>query len=747
MPSSWPSTLLLLCLGSLPGSAGSQTSPATLQPIRAGDCLLDRLSLVTVSSYPESSLPPNLRAVCGASFKAVLTELAAREWRLDSTRTRELVLRLGSECGLSYWRASTRMVPLADTAVSVYQGERELSGSDAVRADGHGPWIWWNATTRCLEAVAAVAPEAIRIEWTNEPLPKTADRVRSGDGEGGSNPAALDLAHRIELWYVTRTALLLPAGAALSVPCSGLAAEELRIAVALEGHGWKAAGDRVESRAVMSDGAVVAIDAVVDGKSKRLWSRTLTVAESGKGFFQARVKLGALRGKAFELRLVTEPGAAGDPSFDAVYWGDLTFDGGASTPPSMPHVILVDIDTLRADSLGLYGSSRPTSPQIEKWASGRATVYTDMVATASWTLPSTTSILTGTFVQQHGMEEESSAAVGAMPMLQRMLKAAGFETWGLAGGGYVTTRFGFDQGFDRFESYMKAGFNWKSALDFLRSRRSERPLFMFLHTYCVHQPYGLDSRFEPADDPYCGPWLNTEAGSKPVSQNGDRSPPGPRDIQYLRNLYDAGVARMDEALGSFLTELELLMRGEDFMVIFTSDHGEGFCEHHRFGHNFQLYGELVNIPLVIRWPRAMAGEVATGPNTLPVSSVDLVPTVLDCLGLAVPDTLPGNSLRTLAAADRPRLAMEVPDLQSITFGGFRLIQHANSSSPPYELYDLTLDPRETKNLAQAEPKRVAAMAALLAHQCEQFPRVTGGRRADEAQLDAEAALAALGYAK
>src|SRR5262249_17449664 len=156
----------------------------------------------------------------------------------------------------------------------------------------------------------------------------------------------------------------------------------------------------------------------------------------------------------------------------------------------------------------------------------------------------------------------------------------------------------------------------------------------------------------------------------------------------------AGVARMDAQLSRFLIELERAVQGDDWMLVFTSDHGECFFEHGLMGHGSTLHSEVTRVPLMVAWPRAARDAPAIGMNDACASSVDIVPTILDCVGLATPDGLPGRSLLTAGEESRPRLGFLGVEHQSITHEGFRLIRHGAGASATFELYDLVNDPRE-----------------------------------------------------
>src|SRR5688572_4606265 len=272
-----------------------------------------------------------------------------------------------------------------------------------------------------------------------------------------------------------------------------------------------------------------------------------------------------------------------------------------------------------------------------------------------------------------------------------------------------------------------------------------------MHTYLVHAPYDSDMRFDHRCEPYQGPLhgQTVDYGNVIDPVNGGMLQLSRRETQYVKNLYEAGVARMDERLARFLIALERAFRDEDWMLVFTSDHGEEFLEHSLLAHGFSLHREVMNVPLVIRWPKSVASAPAVGFNDAAVSSVDIVPTVLECVGLDLPERLPGRSLLTLEAdSDRPRLGFLKPDHQSITFEEHRLIRKGNADGFTFALFDLRSDPFEKNDIAAANPERVRRMNETLEQFSKRYPRVEGGTGAD-ASLSAEAlaGLRALGYIK
>jgi len=336
--------------------------------------------------------------------------------------------------------------------------------------------------------------------------------------------------------------------------------------------------------------------------------------------------------------------------------------GGPSTPaasrlgPPPRGVIVVSIDALRADALGLYGSPRPTSPFLDRLAE-RALVFDNAYCQIPSTLPSHLSMFTGLYPSEHGVFPPSDVLAAEIPTLPELFRAAGFRTFGHSEGGYVQGGYGFARGFEEWtdtpyaaESDIERTFA-RGAASLARLAPGERFL-LFLHTYSVHDPYEppepYRTRFWPGPPPD-GAFAATGPNFAAFNRNQLRAPDAA--AAYYRALYDAGVAYMDDVLARFYGELERLGLAGDTLLVFTSDHGEEFLEHGRYVHT-QVYPETLRVPLVVVDPRLTRGRRV---ERL-VELVDLLPTLAEVAGVAVPDGLSGESFAGLLAGDDGRLA-------------------------------------------------------------------------------------------
>jgi arylsulfatase A-like enzyme/tetratricopeptide (TPR) repeat protein len=396
-------------------------------------------------------------------------------------------------------------------------------------------------------------------------------------------------------------------------------------------------------------------------------------------------------------------------------------------PPADPNenVLLVTIDTLRADALSCYGGPAET-PNLDALAAHGAR-FTFAHAHAVVTLPSHTTILTGHFPYEHGMRDNSGYRVkDGTATLATRLKALGFATGAFIGGFPLTKRFGLTPGFDVYDDQLpemkgeatfalperRADVVMSRALDWIGSKQNSR-FFAWVHVYDPHSPY---------------------------------KPPDEYLAKYRAQPYYGEVAFVDYALGPLFTRLAALPR-RTFVVV-TADHGESLGEHGELTHGMFAYESTLHIPLVVaeidpRNSRQAHGVVID----TPVRHIDIAPTVLDAVGAAPDSSLPGSSLRdvirTGQGGDRPGY------FESMTYNlvrawaplrGVLVAKTKYIDLPIPELYDLVADPKETRNLASQQPDRLQVMANTL-HTYNVAPPGRPGQNSAETL----AALRSLGY--
>lgn len=419
---------------------------------------------------------------------------------------------------------------------------------------------------------------------------------------------------------------------------------------------------------------------------------------------------------------------------------------GAEKTARPPDLILISIDTLRADRLGCYGHPLPTSPEIDRLRAG-AVLFREAIAQAPSTLASHASMLTSVPPVRLGA---SFARRRALPesavTVAEVLQAAGYRTMALTAAGQLAREFGIGQGFEVYRprsERQQAGAFWPrvgAALSLLEAP-DPRPVFLFLHTYEVHHPY----RPDPATLAKFDPGYRGGLGERiPVGLiegiNRGEIAIDAADLRHIERAYEAEIVSVDRAVGRLLDWLAASERFRDAVVVVTSDHGEEFGEHGKVGwHSHTLYDELLRVPLLIRLP---GGEAAGGEVTLPVRLLDLAPTLLELAGVEAPPEFEGRSLLPLVRGTATRELAALASLDdgsdashALRLGGWKLWDG--------RLFDLASDPGERIDRAPDHPARVAVLQRMLA--AEIARRFAGEAPTAELDAAAERELRALGY--
>ena len=424
-----------------------------------------------------------------------------------------------------------------------------------------------------------------------------------------------------------------------------------------------------------------------------------------------------------------------------------------ASDPLRPNILLYVIDTLRADHLGIYGYDRPVSPHLDAFAAD-ATVFDDAVAQSSWTRASMASVFTSLWPLQHGTNRRGDVLAPEAVTLAELLSGAGYQTVAFAKNQNIFPTFGFSQGFEDFNAMWTKGKSHRiNALvdKWLHSYERDRPFFLYLHAVDPHAPYGppesVKYRFASRSNDDLTlkrpPGLKTWRTLKPETQE--------RILGHLLDLYDGEIAYNDSTFGDLIEMLKEHSVYEDTVIIVLSDHGEEFQEHGNWQHGRNLFVENLHVPLLIRFPdRGQGVRVAHR-----VQHIDLLPTLLDYLGLEAPAFLEGSSFLpwvTGAAVDMdktPRPAFSFLHLDglpnvSVIVGDWKLIQILSKDETAWtRLYNLAEDPGETRNRLQDRPILASYLASLIAIRRQEESRLVAG----EAVLDErmEEALKALGY--
>lgn len=424
-------------------------------------------------------------------------------------------------------------------------------------------------------------------------------------------------------------------------------------------------------------------------------------------------------------------------------------------PPGAPNVLLITLDTTRADHLGCYGYSKPTSKNLD-WLAAQGTLFANAIAQASVTPVSHASIFTGLNPYTHGLRVMHGLSENRLRescvTLAEVLRGVGYHTAAFVSAFPVSERFGLQQGFDHFDAEFlqgppdkhvspkgtittghaqrRAGDTTDRALAWLQT--AHRPYFLWLHYFDPH-----DSTLRPPKE--------VMARHEPIR---------PPETQALRILYDIEIEYMDDQIGRVFEALRQDGSFEDTLIVVVADHGEGLGDHNWWTHGI-LYQEQIRVPLIIRAPSkptaagstASSGATDSSGASIPsrthrkrveylVRTIDVMPTVLDLVGLdrEAHPAMEGRSLRPLLGADSPdpgyvaysdsvnmltyRFTPEIKDVKddmlfSVTDGPWKYIHHLLHPEQD-ELYNLADDPRELSNLYSSMPDVVERLHSDLA---------------------------------
>ena len=406
---------------------------------------------------------------------------------------------------------------------------------------------------------------------------------------------------------------------------------------------------------------------------------------------------------------------------------------GIAGADDRPNTIVITLDTVRADRMGFLGSRHGLTPQMDALAR-KGIVFERMYAQAPLTPVAHASIFTGTYPQFHKMQDFGSRLASSLPFLPDLLHQGGYRTAAFVSSIILDPRNGFAPGFERgFDSY-DAGFHRRHkgenryqsverraedtiarAVQWLDTN-SPGPFFLWIHLWDAHDPYD------------------------PPAAYAKRFPSAP---------YDGEIAYLDASLGKLFSALQAKHLFESALIVVLSDHGEGLKQHVESTHGVFLYDETIHVPFILKLPQ---GKLSGERVKARAGQVDVAPTILDIVQLLVPSAMQGQSLMRLvglkAPSDRPsyaetqysRRAFGWSSLASLRVGTYLYVK-----APQQELYDVSVDPGATRNLAEKNK----SVAARIAAQMEDFLKRSSGNvpEASQANLDPKTMekLASLGY--
>jgi arylsulfatase A-like enzyme len=395
--------------------------------------------------------------------------------------------------------------------------------------------------------------------------------------------------------------------------------------------------------------------------------------------------------------------------------------GGGDERPRL--VVLVSIDTLRADHLGFYGYERETSPVLDALAR-ESTVFDEAMSSSPWTLPAHASLLTGLYPSRHGLTSHERYLSSGLATLAQLFSRAGYRTAAVVNSHNLGPDFGLDRGFQQYRYFEENASQREPSRQITDQavqwvgEAGKRPLFLFLHYYDVHSDYASLPEHEAEFlRPYEGIADGTTA--QLAAHREGKVSLSPADAPNLIDRYDAGIRQMDAEIGRFLDFLRERNLMEETLLVLTSDHGEEFFEHGGVLHGQTQYQEVLRVPLVVRGPEVPAGRrIAT-----PVSLVDVAPTLLGLTGIEVPQGLSGVDVAPLWSEGDPELEarylfseadhnnLEHDITRAVRYRSFKL--HFNRLSREYRLYDLSRDPAEQADVSSGQAKAISALSERL----------------------------------
>ena len=455
-----------------------------------------------------------------------------------------------------------------------------------------------------------------------------------------------------------------------------------------------------------------------------------------------------------------------------------------------PSVIIISIDTVRADHVSCYGYERNTTPNIDRFARENS-MFKRAYAPSSWTLPSHASLMTGCYPSMHNAHRSEHAKPPYFctklsdnnVTIAEILSEHGYDTAGIIAGTFCKAVFGLGQGFKFYDDNLDPWGGERRAHEinelvfaWLNNRETQLaqqkfllfnvtlPVFLFIHYFDPHQSYmppaPFDTRYPGRDDTVIYSYKSTSAASykeKELELLTDvikrKHVLSLKEKNHLMALYDGELSFVDDAVGKLMKKLQELKLFAQSMIIVTSDHGESFGEHHLMTHGIALYDDNLRVPLIIKYP---SWRKKTGVVDDPVSLVDIFPEILNTVSLSVPENIQGIVLqfpeksRTIIAENyqdptwkrRQDLKHLARDLKAIYPGDFKYLW---ASDGRCELYNIIDDPLESANLADKLPRKAQELNAQLERWNRSFNPIEGNKELPKPDQAITEKLRSLGY--
>lgn len=622
----------------------------------------------------------------------------------------------------------TRALGVFLRATADRRGDLLRWGKD--KATEHAAWF----DDLRLERLEPSAEQTIALLKARD-LAEGADPFLGIEKHGQFPPAALTSRDKLRYDnYSYRYALYAPPPTDLTFPFTLKPGSVLRFSVCL-------------SQATQS-GHAARFDVIAraNGREETIWSRTLRAEMEEWLWYDERVDLSTFAGQAVELVLRTTA-VEGDPH---PMWAnptiDLPYEGDATR-----NVILIGVDTLRADRLSCYGYSKKTSPNFDA-LSADGVRFDQVASNAAWTSPSFTSILTGIVPSRHGVWSPGHVMrlQDRFDTLAELFRNHGWATHAIAFKAPLY-KGGLEQGFDvSFNGpfYAVGGEeNLEEAMQWLEAN-ADRRNFLFLHFDDPHQPFTQPSPFDtafgadPADHGIRLPYHFRKAKPNDDEMRG-----------LVSDLYDGAIAFVDDRIGAFLDALKSRGLYDDAVIVLVADHGEAFWEHGLFGHGEgHLHDEVIRVPLIVKPGR---GDFARGTVVdTQVRGFDVMPTLLELVGIPVPEGVDAQSLVPFLAVGTRNIPDRLAVIESNRSGmairnqRWKYIQKYSPPPRQYEgLFDLQADPGELENVASEYPDvvermRLTVLDYLMTHRSGRYLVIIGENTPAQSEHQVEGATSA-----
>lgn len=385
--------------------------------------------------------------------------------------------------------------------------------------------------------------------------------------------------------------------------------------------------------------------------------------------------------------------------------------------PKGPNVILIVIDTLRADHLGCYGYARNTTPNIDKLAN-ESILFKNIIAPSPWTCPSIGALFTSRYPASLGITEASINISDKFVLLSEVFKEHNYKTHGIISSVYISSKYGYAQGFDSYDEENAKGEQdisspsiTQKAISFIEQNRSNK-FFLFLHWFDPHYSYMLHEKYNYYPD-YNGPIYS----GMNINELWFKAPyMSANDITHIKALYDSEITFTDEYIGTFINRLKALGLYDDTLIILTADHGEEFSERgdYYIGHTRKLFQEMIHVPLIIKLPGENKGKIINEP----IGLIDLMPIIIRYANLKIPaeykfdgiviNINDVNTFRNKKIISETRWNL---NFQSLIWGDWKFIQYPEMSIKM--LFNLKDDPIELRNLAKTHVDKTNEMETVL----------------------------------